>query len=264
MEWLFIALMAVTLGILTPLTVLTYQTVQTAIAKKPDSYHWPAMSDFSLMFISAGISFAIKKLYHAILFPIYLRICREQADLEIRRVRSAKGVRNFFKVTFYLYSSLFGYLMLKDSHVLPPSLGGSGAFGEYMRNYPYWEHPPYYTAFYMNCMGFFFFELVWHVACEDWNKGDFLEMLLHHFVTIYLMLFSFLGNLFIGAPVLLIHNSSDICISLCRAINETKYNKIGGHIFIVGVAIWVYMRCWVFPQLVYTVIFQMDYQGLVP
>jgi hypothetical protein len=44
-------------------------------------------------------------------------------------------------------------------------------------------------------------------------------------VAIYLILFSYLANYFIGAPVLLIHNASDIFISFCRSLGETKYQN---------------------------------------
>lgn len=216
------------------------------------------------MALSTLFWFALKKIVHAALHDWYLRNCREQIDLDVREQRSEKGVTNIFKGLFYIYAASFGYYMLKDSYILPSILGGSGSFREHFRNYPYWDHPPHYTTFYMSCLGFFFYELVAHIVEEDWSKGNFMEMLLHHFVTIYLMLFSFFGNYFIGAPVLLIHNSSDILVCICRALNETKYNKIAGVIFLAAFGTWVYMRCFVYPTLIYQAIFDTDFTGIMP
>lgn len=76
-------------------------------------------------------------------------------------------------------------------------------------------------------------------------------MLLHHIVTIYLFGFSHLTNTLVGGIVLIIHDSGDIFICLCRLLGETKYKMIGVTIFVPTLLIYTYTRIIVFPYIIY-------------
>lgn len=83
-------------------------------------------------------------------------------------------------------------------------------------------------------------------------------MTLHHVVTIYLLAFSYIGNYFIGAPVLLIHNFPDIFISWCRAWADTTWSKVAEISFIPMLAIWMYTRLYCFGVLIYETFFKLE------
>lgn len=55
-------------------------------------------------------------------------IAKDREDIEVKTKRTKKAVMNIYKFFYYTGISIFGYYVLKDSAVLPPSLGGSGSF----------------------------------------------------------------------------------------------------------------------------------------
>jgi hypothetical protein len=54
------------------------------------------------------------------------------------------------------------------------------------------------------------------------KANDYVEMVLHHVVTIYLFCFSHFTNTIVGGVVLMIHDSGDILIGFSRFFAETK------------------------------------------
>jgi len=77
-------------------------------------------------------------------------------------------------------------------------------------------------------------------------------MLLHHLVTIFLFVFSYLANQQIGGPVTFLHNWADVALSFTRMWGETKYTNIAIPCFAIMLATWFYTRLYVFAQLIYS------------
>jgi TLC domain len=100
-------------------------------------------------------------------------------------------------------------------------------------------------------MGYHIGQLVTQIVFEDWKKSDFIEMTLHHAVTVYLFGFSYMGNFIIGGPVTFLHNWADVAISFTRIWNETiHYKTIAMYSFIISQLVWGYTRLYVFGQLI--------------
>ncbi|TNV77288.1 hypothetical protein FGO68_gene72 [Halteria grandinella] len=255
----------VVLLILGPFSYFTYEMVQKILLTQPsnNTYRWPQISDFWLALVLMVICLAVENFLVFFLTPHIETICREQVDLQVRNIRSKKAVKNIFKGLYFVASTSLGFWMLKDSYIMPPSLGGRGSLSRHLEGYPFWEHPPYYNVFYMGCMGYNLAGLFQELFIEPKGRDDYIEMVLHHSVTVYLIVFSYLGNFFIGAPIILIHNSSDMLFSFLRALNETKYNETAFKLFVVTMSVWLYMRCYIFPQVVY-VAYQSNYELASP
>jgi len=83
--------------------------------------------------------------------------------------------------------------------------------------------------------------------------NDFVEMGLHHVVTIYLICFSHITNTLIGGMILVLHDSGDIFIALCRIFNETYYKKTGISLFVLNIIFWAYTRLLIFPYTIYVI-----------
>lgn len=71
-------------------------------------------------------------------------------------------------------------------------------------------------------MGFHIAQLFTQIFLEDWKKSDFIEMTLHHLVTVYLYGFSHMTNTLIGGPVAFLHNWADVVVSWTRLWAETE------------------------------------------
>lgn len=87
----------------------------------------------------------------------------------------------------------------------------------------------------------------------DGIRPDIIEMSLHHIVTIYLVGGSYLINYVnVGAIIEWIHNTTDVNMSLLRAISESKWHKtIGPPVLIMLIILWFSGRVVVFSGIIY-------------
>lgn len=146
------------------------------------------------MVVSTAFFNIFERVFTKTLYPYYYKICKEKVDEDARHFRTQKGCKNTFKFVYYIYGSTLVYMMLQDSYVFPPSLGGSGDIKLHLLNWPYIEYPPYYHFTFMSCMGFHMSLLINETFLQDPGKQtDFIEMFLHHLVTIYLIGFGYMS-----------------------------------------------------------------------
>lgn len=94
-------------------------------------------------------------------------------------------------------------------------------------------------------------------------RNDFVEMFLHHVVTLLLYGFSYLTNMTAaGAVIMYLHDWADIFAALVRCFAETTFVAIS-LISVTGTTLaWFYTRLIIFPQIIYASCFKYDiYQG---
>jgi len=91
-----------------------------------------------------------------------------------------------------------------------------------------------------------------HVFLEERHK-DYLMMLVHHVVTIALILLSYHFNFVrLGVVIMFLHDSSDIVIDLLKMCNYLNLEGLAGCFaveacFITNFVTWAYTRLYVFP-----------------
>ena len=88
-----------------------------------------------------------------------------------------------------------------------------------------------------------------------------MEMLLHHFMTVFLVGCSYLMNYMnITLLILFCHDLSDVFVHSTRVIVDTEYSKLAFCSYVMLMISWVYMRLWVLPtELVYYTCYVNDY-----
>jgi hypothetical protein len=94
----------------------------------PPGYEMPSISDFGLMLVSTAIFLVAEPIFTKLAYTYYYKICIDKDDEEQRVMKSKKAVVTLFKFCYFVFASAIGYMMLKDSAVLPPILGGSGSY----------------------------------------------------------------------------------------------------------------------------------------
>ena len=127
-EKAFLLIIVCLIGIFAPFTYLTYEMLKEFMRNKPEDYRWPQLTDFWVTAVVAIVCFTLERVYDFMFYNYFYQTCKEKKDEEVRVTRSKKAVKNLFKFTYYLSAVIFGYITLKDSYVLPPSLGGKGSF----------------------------------------------------------------------------------------------------------------------------------------
>ena len=79
-------------------------------------------------------------------------------------------------------ATAIGYYTLKDSFLLPPSLGGSGDLHNSFATFPFVELPTLYKLYFTGSMGYHACGLISHLLAEE-KQNDYVEMVFHHLVT---------------------------------------------------------------------------------
>jgi len=62
---------------------------------------------------------------------------KDQNNKEIFDERVYKASLAFYKVLYYFVTSVWGYIIIKDTEIFPKWLGGNGAIENCFKNYPY-------------------------------------------------------------------------------------------------------------------------------
>jgi len=162
-------------------------------------------------------------------------------------VRSKKAVSCIYKFFYFTFAVTWGYVVLKDTDYLPPSLGGSGDISKVWNNVEAPIHAPGMKMYTLVTMGYHVGGLVTHlIAAEKGN--DYLEMALHHFVAFYLFFGYYLSNMWeMGMTIAFLHDIADVTTNILKPISNTKYANLSVFIFIVHMFMWGWTRLYVLP-----------------
>lgn len=184
-------------------------------------------------------------------FGLYMGVVTENNAAHRRRLADGKrGVwalsrhnrQKLFKfqnqlwlTVFYITSTYFGYRVQRDKPWFRLPMNAENAL-HMVLPHPY-NPPREIVVYYEYSFGFYLAELFSLIFLEkDVKRADFIEYVLHHFITLALIFISFGGYYHrFGAYVLIIHDASDICLSLAKSLHyminedeerEKRFNKL--------------------------------------
>ena len=213
----------------------------------PAGYIFPMLADFQLMIKSSlvfGFTEAIfKKHIPGIVYPY----CKEQDDIVARNLRCQKAASSMYKFFYYIFATVYGYIVLKDTDFLTTMLGGSeGDFINTFKDYPFFKCSPLLNSYCLITMGYHLgscYPLLYSV-----KKNDILEMSLHHLSC----LFCYFSCYMINIPGLIclvnyLHDLADISINIARVLSESKFRNLCAVIFTLNCFAWAYTRLYVLP-----------------
>ena len=149
-----------------------------------------------------------------------------------------------------IYLSVFGYEVLKNEPYMPWGLGGNGDFRLVFKDHPYPKHAQYLKEYFMCGISYHLGKLIIHFINP--RENDFIEMGLHHTVTIYLLFGSYMYNVWeIGAVVCFLHDFTDCLGCATKVADQTGKMHILMPLFISVLASWMWIRNLVFPHMIY-------------
>ena len=118
--------------------------------------------------------------------------------------------------------------------------------GRVWANYPDHEPNGLYVGLFCAQFGYHLQRLL-QVAIQK-RKKDFLEMALHHVVTVFLIGYSsWAGYVRIGLCVLMVHDLSDCLGCMCKILSSLNWSKCLVATFFPMQASWAYTRLYVLP-----------------
>lgn len=167
-----------------------------------------------------------------------------------------------FKFTYFVTIVSWGYVLLKDTHFFPSELGGKGDFHTAMAHFPVdpnsFDFSEGIIAYYMCQLAYHFHSLLFQFSMHA--RNDLLEMLLHHSCTVFLLGFSYACNFTkIGLVIVFLHDVGDIFSYLVKCFADSAHKKTTFVIFLGVLASWGYTRLFLFPQIIYYLLFLPQY-----
>jgi ceramide synthetase len=151
-----------------------------------------------------------------------------------------------FKLLYFIALSAAGWHLLHDQPYLPAELGGSGHADHAFTGYPMHPLSPWIKYYYMFQLGYHTQSLLFQVGMT--HRNDLLEMVLHHFCAIFLLVLSYLSNFYrVGVLVLFVHDLADITGYAIKTSVDTSYTKVTISVYLSLLTVWGYTRLYVYP-----------------
>ncbi|KAH9640543.1 hypothetical protein HF086_001592 [Spodoptera exigua] len=87
---------------------------------------------------------------------------------------------------------------------------------------------------------------------HDVKRKDFMEMLVHHIVAIFLLSLSWITTAFrIGIILIPLLDSTEALLEFVKAIKRANFEKMATILFVGFVPVWFYTRLYLFPLYLY-------------
>jgi len=162
-------------------------------------------------------------------------------------LKKKKGFYQLSSFLWYGFIIVLGLTLGWGSDAVPDCVIGTGKCEDIIVQWPVENQIPYVKVFYMIQLGGKMFSLINHCIVH-WDHQEFIEILLHHFMTLFLMINGYYINITsIGVGVLMIHDYGDWAVNFVKILRDLipKENKLKvlGAITIPSMFVW--MRCWV-------------------
>ncbi|KAI0774245.1 TLC domain-containing protein [Fomes fomentarius] len=126
-------------------------------------------------------------------------------------------------------------------------------------DYPHWDMKPELKRYYLMQASYWCQQLIVMLLGLEKPRKDYYELVAHHFVTLWLVGWSYLVNLtFIGNAVYLSMDIPDIFLALSKVINYIQWERIQLFVFAFFLVVWGYFRHWLNWVILYSVMFEFD------
>ena len=217
------------------------------------------ISDLKVSVASAVLIHGIEKVFKLCFRDCLSKINKHKADPAAREVSVEKMTKKLFGTVFFTLMTGYGYQVLSQTEYLPTVLGGTATADQMMKlwdNYPVVSDPTYWVAlqrYYLISFGYHI-KSMYSLWSENRKapRHDFLEMLLHHVVTILLYFYSYYTYIHkFGSLVMFLHDWADVSTCLIKLMYETHFKSINYVIAIAHTALWGYSRLIAFSWIIY-------------
>jgi len=152
-----------------------------------------------------------------------------------------------FKFFYFTSITVWGWMVLADQPWTPSILLGRGNVGDTWHKYPFNHVSWAVKRYYLIQLGYHIHDLLFHCFWAE-RRNDFLEMLLHHVITLFLVGLSYIMNyLKIGTLVMLLHDMSDVFVYASKALVDTKYVVLTLIAYLGLLIFWAFGRLYVYP-----------------
>lgn len=148
-----------------------------------------------------------------------------------------------------------GFYVVPQMHFVPPAIFGKGDISMMYETHPVNPRPYFFTAYYLIELAYHIEGLVYHAIQKPGN--DFVEMFLHHLITVILIILSYMSSqYYIGILVLWVHDWADLFIGVIRTVMDCCGNIPTVTIYAFLMTSWIYSRCVLMPFVIMPSVFK--------
>lgn len=134
---------------------------------------------------------------------------------------------------------------------------------EFWKGYPHWRMEPTTKCYYLLQFAYWLQQMLVISLRIEKPRSDFVELVIHHIVTLWLVGWSYLTNLtMIGTAIFVSMDISDAFLGFSKCINYLKFQRTSEVSFAIFLCIWTYFRHWQNLRILHSVYNEFD--TLVP
>ena len=212
--------------------------------ERPD-YDNSKWSDFlPVLIISPTITF-LKYLFKKASNSFFETRLSKKYSGESLKLKMYKSTRNFFKLFWFSFITGLGFYVLSDTEFHTPLMFGTGDLKYLLSDWPFTRLPRFFKLYYMIGLSYHFEDSVSHFFHPIQN--DFFEMLLHHYITILLIVSSYMLSFWnFGIIVMIQMDFWDIVVSWIKAFMDLSSSITVFSNYLWMLFSWIYFRDFVF------------------
>ena len=160
---------------------------------------------------------------------------------EALHLKVHKATKNLFKGGYYIWMVIFGFYVFSDTEYQSSMMFGSGKMEYLYSNWPYNPTPRCLKFYYMAGISYHTSDMI-HLLIKP-AQSDFFEMLLHHYITIMLIVGSYMTNFWNhGIKVMIQMDTGEVLIGVLRWFNDIWPTWILIPLFMLLNFFWIYFR----------------------
>lgn len=162
---------------------------------------------------------------------------KREKTSELKRLQDAS-----WHFIFYIVMSWYGIYVLWDKSWFAKAINcWIGWPAQPVSNGIYW--------YYLIELGFYISAV--YMLFTDHKRKDFTELIVHHMVTLFLMIISFNYNLLrVGSLVLCVHDQVDYFLSMAKIAMYCKKRMLADVLFVFFIIVWIATRLVIYPYVI--------------
>jgi len=171
----------------------------------------------------------------------------------IKRSKFDRFGEQGYGVVYWGWMAVWGYFIMEQ---LPTYWYNTQAF---WIGYPHWEMKPQLKLYYLMQASFWIQQLFVLLLRLEKPRKDYYELVCHHFVTLWLIGWSYLVNLnMIGNAVFLSMDLPDTALAFSKVLNYMQREVAKVFTFAALVVAWTYFRIYLSLNILWSVWFEFD------
>lgn len=232
-----------------------------------EAYRWPMLTDLWVPIVAAVVIGAVQHVFINSMKGVMWDVCKEKVHDNLRLQKSMKSTEALFKGIYFTFTVTVGTIIFQQTTFLPRCLfpmNPDARHENMYENYPLMPYGEQFRIYFIGSLGYHLLKTFEQVTAPV-KRSDHIEMMLHHGLTVILILGSYMLNLLeCGCLIIYIHDIADIFGHLGKCFGDTHFGFIKNIVAVCLWFSWLYTRLICLPLIAYVSIVLPDEKPFAP